>query len=108
MSEFRPVTTVDDLATLDQEEVVNGYVDGFGGEPEPGNNRSRSYWHGWRNGAVDGGHREADSAQRELARGVVARTRDGGPTCRRCRGAGKIDLGDVRWRCPSCRGAGDG
>ena len=72
MSEFVPVTTLEDLRSLDQAEMVEGYRDGFRGEPEPGNNRSRSYWHGWRNGAVDGKHRDGDWAQYELARAVVA------------------------------------
>jgi hypothetical protein len=72
MGEFNPVRTIADLDTLDHDEIVEGYMDGFGGEPEPGNNRSRSYWHGWRNGAVDGRHREKDEAQAALAREVVA------------------------------------
>lgn len=72
MSEFVPVTTIEDLDSLDALEVLDGYRDGFHGEPEPGNNRSRSFWHGWRNGAVDGGHREIDAAQAALARLVVA------------------------------------
>jgi hypothetical protein len=76
MSETRiPVTTIDDLDSLDAKEIVEGYWDGYDGEPEPGNNRSRSYWHGWRNGAVDGKHRQIDQAQRDLARAWQARTR---------------------------------
>lgn len=68
MSEFAPVRTLEDLATLDDREVVMGYVDGLHGCPEPGNNRTRSYWHGWRNGMVDSRRRESDAHQRELAR----------------------------------------
>lgn len=68
-----PVRTVADLDTLNMSEMLEGYHDGYIGEPEPGDNRSRSYWHGWRNGAVDGKHREGDAAQRELAAAVVAR-----------------------------------
>lgn len=63
-----PVGTLDDLARLDAEEIRLGYMDGRGDGPEPGHNRSRSYWHGWRNGAADGRHRDADAAQAELAR----------------------------------------
>jgi len=66
-----PVTTLDDLASLDQGEVIEGYRAGLDGWPEPGNNRSRSYWHGWRNGALDGKHIEKDAAHAELARVVV-------------------------------------
>lgn len=71
MVPYKPVETVADLDTLDSGEMVEGYFDGFHGDPEPGNNRSRSYWHGWRNGAVDGKHREMDDAQRRLAHAVV-------------------------------------
>ena len=72
MTEFKPVTTLADLATLDSAEVVAGYWSGKDGDPEPGNNHTRSFWHGWRNGAADGKHREPDDAQRELCRVVVA------------------------------------
>lgn len=75
MSAFIPVTTVADLATLDEAEMLEGYLDGFKGEPEPGGNRSRSYWHGWRNGAVDGHHRKSDLAQQMLADAVVRERR---------------------------------
>jgi len=54
--------------------MVEGYLDGFNGEPEPQGNRSRAYWHGWCNGAVDGKHREPDEAQRILASKVVGRS----------------------------------
>ncbi|ABS68842.1 hypothetical protein Xaut_3614 [Xanthobacter versatilis] len=72
MSEFTPVTTIEDLMSLDTVEMVDGYWDGWHGAPEPGNNRSRAYWHGWRNGAADAGHREKDAHQMELARAFVA------------------------------------
>lgn len=68
MAEFLPVTTIEDLMSLDTVEMVDGYWDGWRGFPEPGNNRSRAYWHGWKNGAADAGHREKDAAQVELAR----------------------------------------
>lgn len=74
MSEFLPVRTAADLATLDDDEIVEGYRDGLRGEPEPGNNRSRSYWHGWRNGMVDSGRRRSDEHQRAL----VESTREDG------------------------------
>lgn len=70
-----PVTTPEDLDALDEAEMIAGYWDGHAGEPEPGDNRSRAYWHGWRNGAVDGRHREPDYAQAQLARAVVDRNR---------------------------------
>jgi len=48
-----PVTTAAELLTLDPDEVQEGYRDGFAGEPEPGDNRSKAYWHGWRNAWID-------------------------------------------------------
>jgi hypothetical protein len=71
MVERVPVADVAALADLDPAEVVEGYHDGLAGDAEPGDNRSPSYWHGWRNGAVDGGHREKDAAQAALAHDVV-------------------------------------
>ena len=68
MSEFRPVSTMPDLCVLDEFEIAEGYWAGLRGEPEPvASTISRSYWHGWRNGAVDGGHRPKDEAQARLA-----------------------------------------
>ena len=67
MAEFRPVRTVEDFRTLDDGEVLDGYLSGFDGEAEPGNTRSRSYWHGWRNGMVDSARCLADLAYLALA-----------------------------------------
>lgn len=71
MSEFIPITTVEELILLDHEDMMQGYFAGLDGWPEPGNNRTRSFWHGWRNGAVDGGHRQPDAANHALARAIV-------------------------------------
>lgn len=71
-----PITAPTDLTELDPTDLLEGYHDGLAGEGEPGDNRSLSYWHGWRNGAVDGGHREKDEAQALLAKAVVGRWRD--------------------------------
>lgn len=69
---YVPIRRAKQLENLDDAEMLEGYRDGFKNEPEPKGNRSISYWHGWRNGAVDGGYREIDSAQGELARDYVA------------------------------------
>lgn len=66
MAEFKPVTTIDDFVTLDQGEVLEGYLDGFHGGPSPGSDRSRGYWHGWRNGQVESGRSRPDAAQLAL------------------------------------------
>ena len=64
----RTVPNLDVLNNLDSDEILEGYRDGRAGLTEPGNNRSLAYWQGWRNGALDGGYREKDAEQAELAR----------------------------------------
>lgn len=61
------ITTIEELLALEEGEMVEGYRDGFSGEPEPGGNRSRAYWHGWRNGNTDFRRAHPDDAQRSLA-----------------------------------------
>ena len=67
MAEFNPVRTVEDFRTLDDGDVLEGYLGGFDGEPPPGSNRSRAYWHGWRNGMVDSARSLPDLAHIALA-----------------------------------------
>ena len=71
----RSVRTLEQLDALNSDELVEGYLDGFRGEIQPGHNRSLAYWHGWRNGAVDGKHREKDDEQALLARLYIERQR---------------------------------
>jgi hypothetical protein len=75
MSEFSPVRTKAELELLDEAEMLTGYQSGFSGEAEPGSARSRSFWHGWRNGRVDGKHDQIDHHQVALACEVVGRYR---------------------------------
>jgi hypothetical protein len=72
MADRIPVTTISELQELEDSEILEGYVDGRSNEPMPGDNRSKAYWHGWRNGQVDGGHAKIDNAQMELVKKVVA------------------------------------
>lgn len=68
MPEFAPCTTLADLETLDTADLASGYWAGFHGAPEPiASVFSRSYQHGWRNGAVDAGRRPMDDDQAALA-----------------------------------------
>ena len=67
MAEFKSVATVADFQTLDEAEVLLGYLEGFDGQPPPHSGCSRSFYHGWRNGMVDGGHAERDEDQHALA-----------------------------------------
>ena len=48
-----------------------GYLAGLHGAPEPGSDKSKSYWHGWRNGMMDTGRLPHDEAARNLAAEVV-------------------------------------
>jgi hypothetical protein len=59
------VRSVADYHTLDEAEVLIGYMDGAAGLTGA-RNMTRSYWHGWRNGAVDAGFVDPDEAQLEL------------------------------------------
>lgn len=65
-----PIQRASGLKELDLNEMTEGYRDGFSGFP-CGDNRSYSYWHGWRNGMVDGGHTKLDDAQRALVHDVA-------------------------------------
>ena len=65
-----PIRTVAELEILDDEDILAGYLDGFAGEPEPGDNRPKGYWHGWRNGHSDRTH-TVDDAQHALAHEIV-------------------------------------
>lgn len=66
-----PITKAQYLDALDDAEVREGYFDGRAGDPEPGDNRSLSYWHGWRNGRIDGGHDKSDAASQALAKDAI-------------------------------------
>lgn len=69
-----PVTSVAELVTLDTDEMIEGYRDGFAGDEEPGGNRSKSYWHGWRNGHADRTGK-SDAAALALAHEIVRTAR---------------------------------
>jgi len=74
MTSHEPVRTMADLLTLDGAEIAEGYRDGANGEPEPGGNRSRAYWHGWRNGMTDSGRMGKDAAMAALAHDAALRS----------------------------------
>ena len=63
---FAPVSTIADLESLDQDAIVEGYASAERGDPEPGPNRGRAFWHGWRNRMMDLGVIEHDAASRQL------------------------------------------
>lgn len=69
---FQPVATLADLNSLDLDEIVAGYMDWRQGDPEPGPNRGRAYWHGWMNRARDHGDSPDTPEAAQLAHEVVA------------------------------------
>jgi hypothetical protein len=64
--ERKPVTTLEELDSLDERDIVSGYHAGRAGAPEPSIEMNRAYWHGWRNGRVDGKYAQPDAAQMTL------------------------------------------
>ena len=75
MATFAPVRTLDDLNSLSEAAMVEGYLSAEEGDPEPGENRGRAFWHGWRNRMMDRGLIPHDDAARQLASEYVARNR---------------------------------
>ncbi len=73
MNEFTPVATLPELDASDQGQMVEGYFEGRDNEPEPGHNRGKSFWHGWRNGMMDAGHMDIDEPARRLVHEYVKR-----------------------------------
>lgn len=73
---FAPVSTLLDLETLDYEQISEGYRSAERGDPEPGPNRGRSFWHGWRTRMVDLRELPGDDASRALAGEFAARQRE--------------------------------
>jgi len=73
---FEPVRTLTDLESLNQTEVLEGYLSAERRDPEPGPNRGRSFWHGWRNRMIDLGEIPPDTASRQLAHEFVASRKD--------------------------------
>jgi hypothetical protein len=72
---FEPVRTVADLETLSEAEIIDGYTSAVRGDPEPGENRGRAFWHGWCNRMRDIGARPHDEASAQLAHEFVNRSR---------------------------------
>ena len=71
MSEYQPISSARELEVLDEADCVAGYRAGLDGSPEPGSDKSKSYWHGWRNGMMDKGRLPIDGAARNLAHEFV-------------------------------------
>ena len=71
-----PVTTLEELDELDEAEMIDGYISAERGDPEPGDNHSRSYHHGWRTRMMDLKEIEVPENHRELVRLWVKRNKE--------------------------------
>lgn len=71
---FAPVATLDDLDSLDEAEMIEGHRSAERGDPEPGENRGRSFWHGWRTRMMDLRAIEVDDTHRALVAQYVRRS----------------------------------
>jgi hypothetical protein len=70
---FAPVKTLEELDSLDHAEMIEGYAAAERGDPEPGPNRGKAYWHGWCNRMRDFGELPIDPEHLALVRAWVAR-----------------------------------
>lgn len=68
----KPVSTIAELETLDERDVLHGYFAGLAGREEPGVEFNRAYWHGWRNGMMDGRRAPIDPEAGALAHEIVS------------------------------------
>ena len=66
MKRDEPVRTISEFRMLDDGEVLEGYLDGFGGLLVKTGDKSRSYMHGWRNGMIESERWPPDDAYDEL------------------------------------------
>jgi len=69
-----PPRTYADIASMDQAELMAGYIGYERGDPEPGGNHSRAYWWGWWS-AANPTEGPMYQAQRHVARLIAPRGR---------------------------------
>jgi hypothetical protein len=72
---FAPVATLEELDGLDFTEIVAGYSSAERGDPEPGPNRGKAFWHGWCCRMRDYRLLPPDPVHTELVRLYVERSR---------------------------------
>ena len=75
MSEYQKIKTKAELNLINDDECIEGYRAGLKNSPAPGSDKSKSYWHGWRNGMVDAKHAVIDEAQILLAREIFGKNK---------------------------------
>lgn len=70
---YKKVSTLEDLKTLDNELVVEGYRWGLS-NPGALYGCSRAFWHGWRNAQMDKGRIPPDAESNSLAKQLIVDT----------------------------------
>ncbi|WP_086644352.1 hypothetical protein [Acetobacter sp. DsW_063] len=63
MVDLNLVKTANEFKSLNEGEILNGYLDGFYGGPKPGYDSSESYRRGWVDGRTDSGLEPADETR---------------------------------------------
>ena len=66
-----PVTQLSELLELSRDEILEGYISTKKGDPEPGDNRSRAFHHGWRTAMMDLGEMKIPDEHRRLVREIM-------------------------------------
>lgn len=69
------VTTLEQLDSLDSNELMAGFMSSERGDPEPGDNHSLAFHHGWLSRQYDLGERPIPPEHRALTKAYVARAR---------------------------------
>lgn len=69
----KKVSTLEDLKTLDNELVVEGYRWGLSNPCVP-EGCSRAFWHGWKNAQIDTGRVPPDAESISLAKQLIVDT----------------------------------
>jgi hypothetical protein len=75
VSGFQPVATVTELNSLDETDMIAGHLSAERGDPEPGPNRGKAFWHGWRTRMMDLHEIPIDEKHRKLVKEWIASTR---------------------------------
>lgn len=75
MANFASFASVEELDSLDEAEMIEGHLSAQRGDPEPGPNRGKAFWHGWRTRMMDLGEIDGGEVHRKLVREWLARER---------------------------------
>ena len=72
--EYSPVSNIFELSQLNDDEILEGYLsvcEDKKSQKLPGSDKSKSFWHGWRNGMVDKKYSDGDHFMNRLANEII-------------------------------------